>query len=168
MGHICINISPYLYSVFDVFHFLSPENRREKSVGLLTQNFLKLFLTMNVCQLELIFKCLSSVSLLMLLILIPIDSFRWIWSHSMKLQIYCLLTSMAWHKWKVNKPSNSFVVFVICLKSPQFYITSPLLKDDSTEKVKRLYDIANVLASMNLIEKVKPSDGCCWILKFSI
>ncbi|RWR77557.1 E2F transcription factor-like protein E2FE isoform X5 [Cinnamomum micranthum f. kanehirae] len=72
------------------------ENRREKSLGLLTQNFLKLFLTMNVNMISL------------------------------------------------DEAANFLFSDIHGLTQ---------VKNDSTEKVKRLYDIANVLASMNLIEK---------------
>lgn len=60
-----------------------------------------------------------------------------------------------------NEPSDSISFHFFFLYSLIFYylMTDPLFEDNSAAKVRRLYDIANVLSSMNLIEKVKSEVG---------
>lgn len=137
--------------------YICADNRKEKSLGLLTQNFVKLFLTANVIRFGWFPNCnVSFLSSFTLWNPIGLYVHRLIQSHLMKLQDYCLVTVMARQCWQVIKLSNSLLhPFLYISFGRLYYMPNLLLIDNSAAKVRRLYDIANVLTSLNLIEKVR-------------
>ncbi|THF99916.1 hypothetical protein TEA_002444 [Camellia sinensis var. sinensis] len=126
-------VQPQVYAVhatpldsFQIFSDENPNNRKEKSLGLLTQNFVKLFLCSNVDLIS-----LEEAAKILL------DD-----------------PSMMRNPSSRDKEACLQMVDLISLEE-----AAKILLGDAHDpsmmrtKVRRLYDIANVLSSMNFIEK---------------
>ncbi|KAL0377480.1 UNVERIFIED_CONTAM: E2F transcription factor-like E2FE [Sesamum radiatum] len=109
------------------------EHRREKSLGLLTQNFVKLFLCSDVDLLSLDRAALALLG----------DSND---STAMRSNVYLLAMLAYLFMVKYGAKVHCGLIF--------------LSLNTSAAKVRRLYDIANVFSSMELIEKIRdPQSG---------
>lgn len=98
---IILNEYSFCSNFYDWIPCTAADNRKEKSLALLTQNFVKLFLCMDVRCIFWLNRLLFSVFLLVLILFI--FSFwispRWTWFPWMMLQRYCLKMERI-HQWQ--------------------------------------------------------------------
>lgn len=138
---------------FVLFMFIYTESKREKSLWLLTQNFVKLFLCSDVSREIFCILFLSrAIRLSLIWLILVFLSSRWIWLHLTVLQWPCLVTPTTPLLWEVI----DLTIIIFALQSYLGVDSLKLFWYVSAAKIRRLYDIANVFSSMNLIEKVCP------------
>ncbi|XP_028097378.1 E2F transcription factor-like E2FF [Camellia sinensis] len=183
-GGICFNNTSFVYighfrillfSIYLLAITLEVDNRKEKSLGLLTQNFVKLFLCSNVdlISLEEAAKILlddpsmmrsndSSLGYLNILLIEGTHhpetrkpAFKWLGTRGKSDNGSANTFVLNESKKRISKKNIcKYLVDLISLEE-----AAKILLGDAHDpsmmrtKVRRLYDIANVLSSMNFIEK---------------